>query len=125
MNHSQTERVVIIGASDNPERYSHQAQLLLRQHGHEVVPVHPKLAEIEGVPVVADVSAIPGPVDTVTLYVGPQISLTLKDKLIALKPRRVIFNPGTENAALEEALMNAGIACEEACTLVLLRTGQF
>lgn len=125
MSHSQTERVVIIGASDNSERYSHQAQLLLRQHGHEVVPVHPKLAEIEGVPVVADVSAISGPVDTVTLYVGPQISLTLKDKLIALKPRRVIFNPGTENAALEEALTNAGIACEEACTLVLLRTGQF
>ena len=125
MSHSPTERVVIIGASDNPERYSHQAQLLLRQHGHEVVPVHPKLTEIEGVPVVADVSAISGPVDTVTLYVGPQISLTLKDKLIALKPRRVIFNPGTENAALEEALMAAGIACEEACTLVLLRTGQF
>lgn len=125
MSHSPTERVVIIGASDNPERYSHQAQLLLRQHGHEVVPVHPKLTEIEGVPVVADVSAISGPVDTVTLYVGPQISLTLKDKLIALKPRRVIFNPGTENAALEESLTAAGIACEEACTLVLLRTGQF
>lgn len=125
MSHSPTERVVIIGASDNPERYSHQAQLLLRQHGHEVVPVHPKLAEIEGVPVVADVSAISGPVDTVTLYVGPQISLTLKDKLIALKPRRVIFNPGTENEALEESLIAAGIACEEACTLVLLRTGQF
>jgi hypothetical protein len=125
MSHSPTERVVIIGASDNPERYSHQAQLLLRQHGHEVVPVHPKLTAIEGVPVVADVSAISGPVDTVTLYVGPQISLTLKDKLIALKPRRVIFNPGTENAALEESLTAAGIACEEACTLVLLRTGQF
>ena len=125
MSPSQTERVVIIGASDNPERYSHQAQLLLRQHGHEVVPVHPKLAEIEGVPVMADVNAISGPVDTVTLYVGPQISLTLKDKLIALKPRRVIFNPGTENAALVEALIAAGISCEEACTLVLLRTGQF
>ena len=125
MSHSPTERVVIIGASDNLERYSHQAQLLLRQHGHEVVPVHPKLAEIEGVPVVADVSDISGPVDTVTMYVGPQISLTLKDKLIALKPRRVIFNPGTENAALEESLTAAGIACEEACTLVLLRTGQF
>lgn len=125
MSHSQTERVVIIGASDNPERYGHQAQLLLRQHGHEVVPVHPRLAEIEGVPVVADVSAISGPVDTVTLYVGPQISLTLKDKLIALKPRRVIFNPGTENAILEEALTAAGITCEQACTLVLLRTGQF
>jgi predicted CoA-binding protein len=125
MSHPQTERVVIIGASDNPERYSHQAQLLLRQHGHEVVPVHPKLAEIEGVPVVADLSAISGPVDTVTLYVGPAISAGLKDSLVALKPRRVIFNPGTENAALEESLIAAGIACEEACTLVLLRTGQF
>lgn len=125
MSHSPTERVVIIGASDNPERYSHQALLLLRQHGHEVVPVHPKLAAIEGVPVVADVSAISGPVDTVTLYVGPAISSNLTDKLIALKPRRVIFNPGTENAALEESLIAAGIACEEACTLVLLRTGQF
>jgi predicted CoA-binding protein len=125
MNHSQTERVVIIGASDNPERYSHQAQLLLRQHGHEVVPVHPKLAEIEDVPVVADLSAISGPVDTVTLYVGPAISQNLTDKLIALKPRRVIFNPGTENAALEAALTSAGIVCEQACTLVLLRTGQF
>jgi len=125
MSHSQTERVVIIGASDNPERYSHQAQLLLRQHGHEVVPVHPKLAVIEGVPVVADVRAISGPVDTVTLYVGPAISAGLKDDLVALKPRRVIFNPGTENTALQAALTSAGIECEQACTLVLLRTGQF
>ena len=125
MSRSQTERVVIIGASDNPERYGHQAQLLLRQHGHEVVPVHPKLAEIEGVPVVADVSAISGPVDTVTLYVGPQISLTLKDKLIALKPRRVIFNPGAENPELAERLRQHGKEVLEACTLVLLSTGQF
>jgi len=125
MSHSQTERVVVIGASDSPERYSHQAQLLLRQHGHEVLPVHPRLTAIEGVPVVADVSAIAGPVDTVTLYVGPAISQNLTDKLIALKPRRVIFNPGTENAALEAALTSAGIGCEQACTLVLLRTGQF
>jgi predicted CoA-binding protein len=125
MSQPKTERVVIIGASDNPERYSHKALLLLRQHGHEVVPVHPKLSEIEGVPVVADLSAILGPVDTVTLYVGPTISLTFKDKLIALKPRRVIFNPGTENAPLQLTLTSAGIACEEACTLVLLHTGQF
>jgi predicted CoA-binding protein len=121
----KTERVVIVGASDNPERYSHRALLLLRQHGHEVVPVHPKLAQIEGVPVVADLSAISGPVDTVTMYVGPAISAGLGDKLAALKPRRVIFNPGTENAVLEQQLSAAGIICEEACTLVLLNTGQF
>ena len=119
------ERVVIVGASDNPERYSHRALLLLRKHGHEVVPVHPKLTEIEGVPVIADLSLIKGPVDTVTMYVGSAISAGLQDKLISLKPQRVIFNPGAENAVLAEALQKAGIASEEACTLVLLNTGQF
>lgn len=119
------ETVVIIGASNNPERYSHRALLLLRKHGHEVVPVHPKLAEIEGIPVVADLGLISGPVDTVTMYVGAAISSGLQDKLIALKPRRIIFNPGAENASLADALQKAGIACEEACTLVLLNTGQF
>lgn len=119
------QRVVIIGASDNPERYSHRALLLLRRHGHEVVPVHPKLAEIEGIAVAADLNQITGPVDTVTMYVGAAISSGLTEKLIALKPRRVIFNPGAENAVLAVALEKAGIACEEACTLVLLNTGQF
>ncbi|HBJ84081.1 MAG TPA: CoA-binding protein [Verrucomicrobiales bacterium] len=119
------QRVVILGASDNPERYSHRALLLLRKHGHEVVPVHPKLTEIEGIAVVADLSAITGPVDTVTMYVGAAISNGLAEKLTALKPRRVIFNPGAENAALVADLEKAGIACEEACTLVLLNTGQF
>ncbi|MFN0075264.1 MAG: CoA-binding protein [Prosthecobacter sp.] len=120
-----TERVVIVGASDNPERYSHRALLLLRQHGHQVVPAHPKLAEIETIPVVADLSLISGPVDTVTMYVGAAISAGLQDKLVALKPRRVIFNPGAENAVLSKVLEKAGIACVEACTLVLLNTGQF
>ncbi len=119
------QRVVIVGASNNPERYSHRALLLLRKHGHEVVPVHPKLTEIEGIPVVPDLSGISGSVDTVTMYVGAAISAGLQDKLVALKPRRVIFNPGAENTPLADALKNAGIACEEACTLVLLNIGQF
>ena len=119
------ERVVIMGASNNPERYSHRALLLLQKHGHEVVPVHPKLAEIEGIPVVADVGLISGPVDTVTMYVGAAISSGLQEKLFALKPGRVIFNPGAENASLADALQKAGIACENACTLVLLNAGQF
>ena len=125
MTTPKTERVVILGASDKPDRYSHKAQLLLREHGHEVVPVHPKLASIEGVPVVADLSQVSGAVDTVTMYVGAAISSGLADKLIALKPRRVIFNPGSENPALVAKLEAADIAVEEACTLVLLRTGQF
>ncbi len=119
------QRVVIVGASDNPARYSHRALLLLRKHGHDVVPVHPKLVEIEGIPVVAHLSLIENPVDTVTMYVGRAISAGLQDKLISLKPRRIIFNPGAENATLADALQKAGIACEEACTLVLLNSGQF
>jgi predicted CoA-binding protein len=124
-NSSNPKRTVIVGASDKPDRYSNMAQLLLREHDHEVVPVHPKLASIAGVPVVADLSQISGPVDTVTMYVGAAISSGLADKLIALKPRRVIFNPGAENPALATQLETAGVVVEEACTLVLLRVGQY
>lgn len=125
MSTSTSHRTVIIGASDKPDRYSHKAQVLLREHDHEVVPVHPKLGSIAGVPVVADLSQISGPVDTVTMYVGAAISSGLADKLIALKPRRVIFNPGAENPALATQLEAAGVVVEEACTLVLLRLGQY
>lgn len=120
-----SQRVVIVGASDKPDRYSHRAQLLLAKHGHEVVPVHPKLASINGVFVVPDLSQVTGAVDTVTMYVGPAISKDLADKLIAVKPRRVIFNPGSENPELQEKLSAAGIEVEEACTLVMLNTDQF
>jgi len=119
------ERVVILGASDKPDRYAHKAQKLLQQHGHEVIPVHPKLAEIDGVPVLPDLKAVTGPVDTLTLYVNPQISSAAAADIISLKPTRVIFNPGTENAELQGQLSAANIAWEEACTLVLLNTGQY
>lgn len=125
MSPSSVHRVVIVGASDKPDRYAHKALTLLRQHGHDVVPVHPRLTEIEGLAVMADLLDITGTVDTVTMYVGPAISAGLADKLIALNPQRVIFNPGSENPELATQLEAAGIATEEACTLVLLHTGQF
>jgi uncharacterized protein len=125
LNSSNSKRTIIVGASDKPDRYSHMAQLLLREHDHEVVPVHPKLASIAGIPVMTDLSQISDPVDTVTMYVGAAISSGLADKLIALKPRRVIFNPGAENPELAAKLEAAGVVTEEACTLVLLRTGQY
>ena len=120
-----SERVAILGASDQPERYAHKAFRMLREYGHETVPVHPTLAEVEGVPVVADLRTIEGSVDTLTLYVRPAISEPLADDIVALRPGRVIFNPGTESAALQAALDKAGIPWEEACTLVLLGTGMF
>lgn len=119
------ERVVILGASDKPDRYAYKALQSLTKHGHTVVPVHPKLTEIEGVPVVSNLADVAGEVDTLTLYVNPAISTAAADEILKLKPQRVIFNPGTENPELAQRLNAAGIATMEACTLVLLSTGQY
>lgn len=118
-------RVVVLGASHKPERYSNQAVRLLREHGHEVIPVHPKLAEVEGLRVANRLDDIEGPIDTLTVYVGAERSGAMIESIVHLAPGRVIFNPGSENPALESHLQAAGIPFEHACTLVLLRTGQF
>lgn len=120
-----TETVAVLGASPKPERYSNKAIRLLREYGHTVLPVNPAQAEIEGLAVTRSIDALPRGIDTVTMYVSPAHSTPLLAPLLALKPRRVIFNPGAENPALEDGLRAAGIEVEDACTLVLLRTGQF
>ena len=117
--------VAVVGASNKPERYSHQAVVLLAKKGHAVYPIHPALAEIDGHPVFKKLADVPAPLHTVSLYVSPALSGGLAGDLLAARPARVIFNPGTENPELEEKLAAAGIATVQACTLVLLRTGQF
>ena len=117
-------KVAVLGASENPERYSHQAMVLLRRQGHEVFPVHPALEVIDGWPAVSSVRELP-PVDTLTLYVASSRLPAMAEDIVRLKPGRVIFNPGTESAELQAALDEAGIPWVEACTLVMLRTGQF
>ena len=119
------ERVVILGASDKPDRYANQAFHLLRQHGHEVVPVHPALEMIEDVPVVKSLREVEGNIDTVTIYLRPEVSEPLTEDLIRLRPNRVILNPGTESPNLSGELGRAGISVVPACTLVLLHTGQY
>lgn len=119
------ERVAVLGASHKPERYSNQAVRMLKEYGHEVVPVTPGRAVIEDLSVVPDLGGITGSIDTLTLYVGPERSAQLQESILALRPGRVILNPGTESPALEQALTEAGIPWQHACTLVLLRTGQF
>jgi len=119
------QRVAVLGASTNPERYSNKAILRLLENNHEVVPVHPALDEVEGLEVAANLGAIDGDVDTLTMYVSPKLSSKMTDAILELKPGRVIFNPGTENAELQTALNEADIQTLEACTLVLLATGQF
>jgi len=119
------QRVVVVGASPKPERYSNRAVALLLEHSHDVIPVNPNAGVIHGLPVVKDLAAIDGHVDTVTLYVSEAVSSLLEDALVKLGPDRVIFNPGAENPALQQALKAKGIATLEACTLVLLKTNQF
>lgn len=125
MMSTKPQRVVLLGASHKPERYSNQAIRLLREHGHEVIPVHPKLAEAEGIPVVSSLEVIEGEVDTLTMYIGAERSTQIAEAILKLRPGRVIFNPGSENPELEARLKSANIPFELACTLVLLRTGQF
>jgi uncharacterized protein len=117
--------VAILGASEKPERFAYKALKKLRENGHNVFLVSPKLKEIEGTAVVAKLSDINEPIHTVTMYVGAQISSGLLDDFIGLDPRRVIFNPGSENSELQDALEALRIRVVEDCTLVLLDSGEF
>lgn len=120
-----SENVVVLGASDNPDRYSYKAMKMLEQFGHRPILVHPSLKKIEEKEVYSSLKEVKGKVDTLTLYVNPKISSAMKGEIISLNPGRVILNPGTENSDLESALKKAKIPFEHACTLVLLTTDQF
>ncbi len=122
---STPQRVVILGASNKPERYSNRAMKDLLKAGHEVVLVNRGIQEIDGMPVHQSLADITGEVDTLTMYVNRDISTLEADKIVALKPKRAIFSPGTENAPLQERLKAAGVETLEACPLVMLRTGEF
>jgi len=122
---AEGQTVVVLGASPKPERTSHQAVKLLLEHGHRVIPVHPAVATIAGQTVTSKLADITEPVDTLTMYVSATISSKLSDDIVRLRPGRVVFNPGAENPVLKTTLAQHGIDAEEACTLVLLNTGQF
>ncbi len=117
--------VAVLGASDDPNRFSNKAFLLLKKHQYEVIPVNPKLKFIDNSPVLSGLDLIKVPVHTLTVYVNAEISRTLPQQIIRLNPNRVIFNPGTENPELEKKLIDAGIKVINACTLILLNAGQF
>ena len=119
------ETVAILGASPKPERYAFKAFEMLREYGHRPIPINPAFADILGVTCYPKISDAPGPIDTVTLYLGQARSNPLIDEIIDAKPRRIIMNPGAENSALAEKAEDAGIEVVEGCTLVMLQTGQF
>ena len=117
---------LIAGASDNPGRYAYLAAQTLMDHGYDFVPIGIRKGDVFGkeILLLKDNPSIP-PIDTVTLYVGPKNQPAWIDFILKLKPRRVIFNPGTENDEFQEILQQENIETEEACTLVLLRSGQY
>ena len=120
-----TETVVVVGASNNEVRYANKAMSLLLEAGHTVIPVTPREAVVLGVPTVKSIADVTGPVDTITVYVRPGILTAKRDDIISLAPKRVIFNPGTEDGELMKGLRDAGIDIIEACTIVMNKTGQF
>lgn len=117
-------KTVVIGASEKPEKYAQLATMSLNKHGHEVIPVGLKEGIINGISILKKDTKIDA-VDTVTLYVGPAHQPAWYNYILSLKPKRVIFNPGTENPELEELLSKNGIEFTQACTLVLLSTDQY
>jgi uncharacterized protein len=119
------ESVVVLGASDKPDRYSNRAVRLLKREGYRVIPVHPSLRTIEGLEVVRNLAEIREGAGTLTVYLSPARSESLAADILRLKPRRVIFNPGAESARLEEELRGAGIEVLNACTLVMVNSGLF
>ncbi len=120
------KKTVIIGATTNPGRYAYLAAEMLTEYKHEIVPVGIKAGEVfckEILPI-QDHPKIEG-VDTITLYIGPQHQPEHYEYLLSLKPKRVIFNPGTENPEFEKLVEDSGAEAWQACTLVLLKSGQY
>jgi uncharacterized protein len=115
---------LVLGASDNPQRYSYLAMSRLRGKGHPVVAIGRKQAKVGDVEIGTDKRDFPG-VDTVTLYLSPVRQKEYYDYILSLHPKRIIFNPGAENPELALLAQAQGIEPLEACTLVLLSTGQY
>ncbi len=117
-------KTLIIGASTNPVRYAYRAAQQLLAHKHQIHLLGNSPGELFGKEISLSRQIYPD-VDTVTLYLSARNQVDYYDYILSLKPRRVIFNPGTENPELQALLKKASIECQEACTLVLLSTGQY
>ena len=118
------KKTVVLGASENPSRYSNMAVKKLAAHNHAVVAVGRRAGSISGVEITKE-KPDETDVDTVTLYLNPENQKPYYNYILSLHPNRIIFNPGTENKELYDLAKANGIAVVEACTLVLLATDQY
>ena len=122
---TKTETVVVLGATPKEDRYANKAMKMLKEYGHRAIPVNPAFQEVLGEKCHASIKEVAAPIDTVTLYLGEARSEPLVADILAAKPRRIIFNPGAENANLAREAEARGIEAVEGCTLVMLRSGEF
>jgi predicted CoA-binding protein len=118
------KKTLVIGASKNPARYSYLAVQKLAQHNHPVIALGKNNGTIGDVAIETEKEQL-NDIDTVTLYLNPNNQKEYYDYILSLNPKRIIFNPGAENNELEELAQQKGIKTMEACTLVLLSTGQY
>lgn len=120
------KKTVIIGATNNPERYAYMAASRLMGAGHSIVPLGIKKGKVLGLDIL-DINSRPvvEDVDTVTMYIGSRHQQDHAEYIRSLHPKRVIFNPGTENPEFQDSLATDGVDVVEGCTLVMLSTGQF
>jgi predicted CoA-binding protein len=118
------KKTLVLGASDNPSRYSFLAVQRLRAHGHPVVAVGRKHSMIGDVIIETEQKKIEN-IDTVTLYLNPQHQKEYYNYILSLKPKRIIFNPGAENDELADIAASHNISTIDACTLVMLSTDQY
>jgi predicted CoA-binding protein len=121
---SASKKTLVLGASENPSRYSFLAANRLLQHGHPVVLIGARPGQVAGQSILTNHPALEG-IHTVTLYLNPLHQAEYEDYIVGLKPARVIFNPGTENPDFMDRLEAAGVEVLEACTLVMLGADLF
>jgi len=120
----EKKKTLVLGASDNPSRYSYLAIQKLRKYGHPVVAIGKKISRVADVDIEKEKKEFDH-IDTVTLYLNPLHQQDYYDYILSLKPERIIFNPGAENNELADLAAKHNIKPLEACTLVLLSTGQY
>ena len=120
----QGKKTLVIGASENKQRYSNLAVRKLLAHDHPVVAIGRRPGMIENIEIITGHDPM-NDIDTITLYLNPLNQKPYYDYILSLKPKRIIFNPGAENEELELMAKNNGIKTLEACTLVMLSTSQY
>lgn len=118
------KKTLVLGASPNDQRYSNRAVKLLRQNKIDTIAVGKRKGQIEDVAIDQEIN-IQDDIHTITMYLGAKNQLPYYDEILALSPKRIIFNPGAENHELKKLAQNAGIEVVEGCTLVMLSVNTF